>query len=147
MLMNIIGLLTIVVLFGVPQIVGMAFAGNARRAWKARGLGIAGGVIIWFATMWTMLNGGEYHPLQIAACAIASIVAVVWLTLKVAGKALVGAWATSFGLGIGFFITAVLPDETGQAAVGLFMLNVGTAAGLLLVALIARVSSNRSHVD
>ncbi|GAB2499909.1 hypothetical protein GCM10027031_03570 [Corynebacterium atrinae] len=145
--MNIIGLLTIVVLFGVPQIVGMAFAGNARRAWKARGLGIAGGVIIWFATMWTMLNGGEYHPLQIVACAIASITLVVWLTLKVSGKALVGAWATSFGLGIGFFITAVLPDETGQAAMGLFMLNAGTAAGLFLVALIARLPRQLRNVD
>lgn len=76
----------------------MLIAWTSRRAWATLGLGVAGGLAIWFLTMPVMLRGHEYHWAQVTACAVASIVLVLWLGARVSARGLLSAWATSFGL-------------------------------------------------
>ena len=54
----------------------MLIAWTSRRAWATLGLGVAGGLAIWFLTM----------PV------------VLWLGARVSARGLLPAWATSFGL-------------------------------------------------
>lgn len=112
----------------------MLIAWTSRRAWATLGLGVAGGLAIWFLTMPVMLRGHEYHWAQVTACAVASIVLVLWLGARVSARGLLPAWATSFGLTLGFLISNVLPDETGQAAFGLVLMALGTSLGLAVPA-------------
>lgn len=95
----------------------MLIAWTSRRAWATLGLGVAGGLAIWFLTMPVMLRGHEYHWAQVTACAVASIVLVLWLGARVSPRGLLPAWATSFGLTLGFLISNVLPDENRAGGV------------------------------
>ncbi|MDO5670908.1 MAG: hypothetical protein Q4G50_13035 [Corynebacterium sp.] len=115
----------------------MLIAGRSLRAWGALVLGAFGGLAIWMITMPRMLLGHEYHWAQVAACGLASVILVIVLGTKVSPKGLLPAWATSFGLTIGFFIAEVLPDETGMSAMGLPFIAAGTAVGLAVPAAFA----------
>lgn len=116
----------------------MLIAGRSLRAWGTLVFGVLGGLAIWMTTMPRMLLGHEYHWAQVAACGLASVILVIVLGTKVSPKGLLPAWATSFGLTVGFLIAEVLPDETGMSAIGLPFIAAGTAVGLAVPAAFAR---------
>ncbi|MDO5513022.1 hypothetical protein [Corynebacterium sp.] len=112
----------------------MIIAGRSWRAWATLILGVLGGLAVWMITMPRMLLGHEYHWAQVAACGLASVILVIVLGTKVSPKGLLPAWATSFGLTVGFLIAEVIPDETGMSAMGLPFIAAGTAVGLVVPA-------------
>ncbi|MFC6147613.1 hypothetical protein [Corynebacterium nasicanis] len=89
-------------------------------------------------TMPRMLLGHEYHWAQVVACGLASVILVIVLGTKVSPKGLLPAWATSFGLTLGFLVAEVIPDETSMNAMGLPFIAAGTALGLAVPAGFAR---------
>lgn len=93
---------------------------------------------IWMITMPRMLLGHEYHWAQVAACGLASVILVIVLGAKDSPKGLLPAWATSFGLTVGFLMVHVIPDETGMTATGLPFIAAGTAVGLAVPVAFAR---------
>lgn len=132
------------VIFFMPlvlPVVLMLVAWRSKAAWRALLGGLLGGFVVWLLTMPVMLRGHEYHWIQVVACALAAVGLVVWLTERVSARGLIPAWAVSLGLTWGFIVTAVVPDETGQAAVGALLLFIGTMLGLgAVAAFVAAVS-------
>lgn len=105
--------------------------------WACALLGLLGGYGIWWALLsWPVGPHGDYAPWQVVLDGLAMIALVVCGTLYSRHFAYGGVACT-----LGAIFThcyawgawAVIPDETGQSGMGLFLMAIGLQAGLGLV--------------
>lgn len=103
-------------------------------AWQCALIGLFGSHAIWWALMsWPLGPHGDYAPWQVI------LTGAVMVAFTIAGAVLARSWvsgsaawttAAIWGFSFGWGIWAVIPDETGQSGMGLFLLVIGLQVSL-----------------